>query len=150
MRPGDRFRVVPQSHADRVIKSGQDHITEPLLRASDVAETIVSGYLFWVVGELQAEDHEPPSRAYYRVTPSKTAVPVHHGEFAVEPLFEVMVVVQNTAPGISTILAEVAATTPGHVYISGMAELDGNVSDADLAAGEWTKASIPEARAPAD
>jgi hypothetical protein len=123
---------------------GKGHVSGALVRAADVAVAIVDGYLLRVTTEMESKGQNLPVRAYYRLTPSKRAVPIHREEFVIEPIFEVMVILKQTTPGIAAILAEVAAITQGKVYISGTAELETAITEADLEAGFWEKVSVPE------
>lgn len=115
----------------------------PLVRLSDVAETIVAGYLFRVLTYMEERDMPPAVGAYFKVVPARAAVDPEAETVVFQPAFRVLITLSGPIAGIGELVTEEAANTPGNVLIMPNVELVDDTSEDALRAGSWRKVLLP-------
>lgn len=115
------------------------------VRLSDVAESIVQTYLYGVVSRLS--ESSLPQDAWFRVTAQRTVLPIDENtEGTIEPVFEVMLVVDGPSENVAQVITEAAAELPGRVTVMPRAVSSRMYSKEHQIRTGWTQTHIPSMR----
>jgi hypothetical protein len=117
-------------------------VSGPVLRVADVADTVVSAYLYALLTRM-SEDTKP-KEAWFRVTPGKSTIPLTMGEIVPieQPTFEVVVVVDQPVTGLGSKLTQAAATMS--VRVMPHAIMAGEWVQEDFERGGWRQVPMPQ------
>jgi hypothetical protein len=109
---------------------------------ADVAEEIVHSYLQRLVRLI---DEDLLESAWFRITPGRTDSSLELGEVVrVEPVFEVLIFVQEPSPSLTPAMMEAAASMQSRIVVMPEAALAGEWSTDDLKRGDWKHVQLPE------
>lgn len=112
-----------------------------LVPVADVADEIINSYVHRLIELI---DEDLLSSVWYRVTPGRSRTSLELNEVVqVEPIFEVLIIVNDASPSLSRAMSEAAASMQSSIVIMPEAAMIEEWSDAELKRGDWKHVALP-------